>query len=35
MANVCVITGGGSRKRDAEQMLNQLIGQIPVPVENR
>ena len=29
-----VITGGGSRKRDAEQMLSQLIGQIPVPVEN-
>ena len=29
-----VITGGGTRKRDAEQMLNQLIGQIPVPVEN-
>ena len=29
-----VVTGGGARKKDAEQLLNQLISQIPVPVEN-
>ena len=29
-----MVTGGGARKRDAESLLLQLVGQIPVPVEN-